>query len=120
MKADTMVSQMRTLTANMAKSMTAIGTGISKLWALSGFNLAGTVFERAAKATSNISAGRIALMKGCAILALVSDHVPTFASPFPLSPPDSRTRIYTTTQTAIYTFAAANAFTQWNTLSTTG
>ncbi|GAB1316433.1 hypothetical protein MFIFM68171_06643 [Madurella fahalii] len=80
------------LIVNMAKWLTAIGTGISKLWGMSGFSLAGTIFQRAADASSKLSAKTVALMKGCGIVAL----------------------------TAVYAYAAFNSFVNWDKLSTTG
>jgi hypothetical protein len=71
-KARIMLAQLNVLISNMAGWMTKIGKGISALWGLSGFSLAGTVFQRAADAAKTISPGKIALAKGCAIIALVS------------------------------------------------
>jgi hypothetical protein len=70
-KARIMLGQLNVLIANMAGWMTKIGAGLQALWGLSGFSLAGTVFERAAAAAGSISPGKIALARGCSILALV-------------------------------------------------
>ena len=72
-KARLMLAEMNVLIANMAMWMSVIGTSISQLWGMSGFSLAGTVFARAAQATSSLSASKIALAKGLGILSLVSD-----------------------------------------------
>ncbi|KAK4203359.1 hypothetical protein QBC40DRAFT_262471 [Triangularia verruculosa] len=87
-----MLAQTNILFANMAKWMTAIGTGIAKLGGLYCASLAGRVFERASQMASNLSPKTIGLMKGCAILGL----------------------------TVLYGYAVASSFVHWGQLDSTG
>jgi hypothetical protein len=74
-----MLAQTNIFIANMAKWMTAIGTAvgtaIGKLWGTSSFSQARNCVSRAADKVAGMSEGSIALIKGVAILTMVSGPV---------------------------------------------